>query len=300
MALKDPKRGGSRELPERRTAIDDASALMTHVRENPIIAAAIAGCLLLVIAVGVLFIVSQKASVMEANTDLAAAITNEDPALRAEALETVAATRSHNDDMALYLAGEAAIRAKKYGEARSNFEELLEKNPDSDYAARSAEALAFLQENDGDLEGAVEAYRGVIQKYPGSFTAQTLYTRIGQVLEKLDRPKEAIEAYMEQWRAFPQGRVTVTAMSNIRNLKDSTAEEVAEAAATAFGTLSEESPLFQQEFPYYYVAPEEPEAALEASDDSGPMANTGAITVTPLEETAEAPAPESTPSAPAE
>jgi tetratricopeptide (TPR) repeat protein len=303
MALKDPKSGASPQLPGRRSAAEDAAEFFAYIRENPIVAAAAAGFIVLVIAVGILFVVSRKAEVMESNTDLAIALVNEDPALRAEALRTVAETRAHNEALSRYLAGETAIRAQKYPEARALFEQLLAEHPTSEYAARAEEALAFLLENEGDREAALEAYRQVIQKYPDSFTAKTLYRRIGQIHEKLDRPEEAIDAYMQQFRVFPDGRVTVDAMNAIRNLRDNEGTVAAEAADAAFRTLSEESPRFGEVFPFYFVEPEEPADALAAGDEQGLLPNTEAISVAPQEAEEEAPAEVETPAeveAPAE
>ncbi|MFP4501638.1 MAG: tetratricopeptide repeat protein, partial [Candidatus Hydrogenedentota bacterium] len=293
MALKEDRKksvpeGREPQMPARRTIADDVQALAERVRENPLIAVATVGFLALVLAVGLLIMVANHASTVEANTDFADALQTEDPALRLTQLERVAKQQDTHSATAAYLAGETAIRAQQYEEARANFERVLDEHGDSEYAPRAAEGLAFLLENDGKLEEALAAYQQIIEDYPDSYTATTLPRHIGALLEELDRPKEAIEFYMEQFRRFPKGQVTAEAMQAISTLQESGSAEVSEAAEAAFKTLSEESPeRFQQEFSHFYVAPEDDQELVDEdllSPEAEPTAEEAPAEDAPAEE----------------
>lgn len=248
-------KGGAHNVTE------DTKALVDHIAANPLLYAAAAGFVVVCVIAGVFIVLSRQSAARAEITQLARAVVNEDPALQAAQLEPLSGESGDTAAMAAYLAGEAEIRAQNYAKAEEHLQRVVSDFADSEYAPNAMDALGFLAENRGDYEAALQRYQQINEKWPDSFMARVAPARVGRVLENLDREKEAVDAYCDQFRKFPRSWTTTTAMSSIDSLTKSDNAEVAAAAKDGFKKLSQEFPaLFEELYKQYFVPAEEPVA----------------------------------------
>ena len=253
------------------TVTQDTKALVDHVRENPLLYAAATGFVLLCVVGGLIIGLSRQASTRGEMTQLARAVVNDDPALRAAQLEPLAKASGAQAAIAVYLAGEAEIKAQNYTKAEEYLQRVVSEFPDSEYAPNAMEGLGFLAENKGDLETALQRYKQVMEKWPDSFMARVCPSRVGRVLESLDRKKEAVDAYVDQYRRFPKAWTTTMAMTAMDKLTKVDNAEVSAAAKDGFKKLSQEFPAqFQEQFPQFFVPAEEPAPAPDTAAAATP------------------------------
>lgn len=237
---------------------EDTKALVDHIAENPLLYAAAAGFVALCVVAGVFIMLSRQAAVREEMTQLARAVVNEDPALQAAQLEPLGREAGGQAATAAYLAGEAEIKAGNYAKAEEHLQRVIDNFAASEYAPNAMDALGFLAENRGDYEAALTRYQQITEKWPDSFMARIAPARIGRVLESLDRKKDAVKAYCDQFRKFPRAWTTSMAMTSIDKLAKSDDGEIAAAAKDGFKQLSQEYPaLFEELFTQYFVPAEE-------------------------------------------
>jgi len=194
---------------------------LNHLRENILLYVAGIAFLIICIIAGILFRVAAMNAEKQIMTDYAAAMANEDPAIRAAELESVSRHSGPWGLEALYALGEAAIQAGEYDRARNAFQELLLQAPKSPFAPNAAEGLAWLAENRGELEEALHQYEGVQNEFPGTFLARIQPLNIGRVQEKLGNIEAAIAAYESQTAAFPDSNAAREAQEALDRLRTS-------------------------------------------------------------------------------
>lgn len=260
---------------------DQLGKATQHLRENPLAYAAGAGVLVLCILGGVLFRDMAKS---KARTEMAAygrALDAEEPAERVKLLGEVAAEGGALEVQALYRQGEAAIAAQDYATAGRVMGTIREKYPQSPLAVRADIAQAFLAENAGEYQKALDGYREVVAKWPNDFFSRIQYLSIGRVEEKLGQLAEAKAAYDEQVAKFADSAAAAQATQALDKLKASNPElfpveapaetapaETAEAPAPAAESTPEAAP---EAAPAPEATPEAtPEAAQETAPESTP------------------------------
>lgn len=283
-------KGGAHNVAE------DTKALVDHIAENPLLYAAAAGFVVLCVIAGIFIVFSRQSAARAELTQLGRAVVNDDPALQAAQLEPLSRGPGDIAATAAYLAGEAEIKAQNYAKAEEYLQRVVNEFADSEYAPNAMEALGFLAENRGDYEAALQRYQQINEKWPDSFMARVAPARVGRVLENLDREKEAVDAYCDQFRRFPRSWTTSTAMSAIDSLAKSDNAEVAAAAKEGFKKLSQEFPaLFEELYKQYFVPAEEPVAIEQTpvaatTPEQAPETAETVPVVTPTEPVAESPA----------
>lgn len=96
---------------------------------------------------------------------------------------------------------------KKYAESLDVANQVLAKDPDNLYMQR----MVMLNKSElGDYQGAEDAAQKLFAHKGAKFTA-TDYTTHGKVLGELNRPEEAIAAYMEAYNLNPEKNVNILA-----------------------------------------------------------------------------------------
>jgi tetratricopeptide (TPR) repeat protein len=127
---------------------------------------------------------------------------------------------------ALFSVADYYYNAQRFEEALSTYKEVLAKYPESEVAAKIPETIKELSETvayidyekaftlfsqakeRGDLNlyrQAVEGFRGVVEKYPGTESETGSYANMGFALEELGQYKEAVEAYDQVMKKFEAG-----------------------------------------------------------------------------------------------
>ena len=280
----------------------DFQRVQEYVQENPLFCAAAAGLVAVCLVAGILYWAHGVASEHEAMTRYAQAMATEDPAQRAAELEELAQGPGRWAAEALYMAGESAIRAQEYDTAEAAFRRVREQYPDTEYVPRAVEGLAFLAENRGDLQEALEGYQEVSEKWPGSFAGRCQPLNIARVQEGLGNLGAAIESYQAQTELFPGSHAAAKAQAALERLSGKhpdlfPAEPLAPEpdtetapetpAAQSAGDGSEAAP----------DSPDKPETDQAAGSTTAPDAAAD-NKLTPGEDTADAPQPEAVTPAP--
>jgi tetratricopeptide (TPR) repeat protein len=214
-------------------------------------------------------IYSLNASIKDrhAMTAYADALDEEDAAARAEALQAVASAGNRWSVEALYLSGEASIEAKAYDKAREALTKVVSEHADSHFAPQAAEALAFLDENDGKMEEALAGYTKVFETWDDTFTGRRQPLNMGRLQEALGKLPEAIASYNKQKEIFPDSSFATSAEQALARLKSAHPDlfpaETAPAADTVPAADAAPSP---EAAPAVEVSPA-PEAAPASAAD---------------------------------
>lgn len=198
---------------------NDIQALLSSVREHPF--AYIAGVLFILavlIAAG-LYNLAQRTSHREVSSEYARALDKEDPADRAEALGPVAKANGYLAPEALYLQGAAYLEAGNYDAAQDTFRELRESHPDFKFVPDAVEGLGFIKEDQDDYTGARTIYEEVAQKWPDSFAAQRQPFNIGRCYENEGDLEAAIAQYRRQLEIFPGSTIAARAQQRLNDLR---------------------------------------------------------------------------------
>ena len=270
MAQKELKLSAAHGADAEAGGTADWQQAVDYIKENP--KTVIAGVVFVMACAVLGGFYSLNASVKDrrAMSVYAGALEEKDPTAKMEALQAVAATGNRWSVEALYLAGEAAIEAKAYDKARETFQKVVSDHNDSPFAPQAAEALAFLDENDGKLEEALAGYTKVFETWDSSFTGRRQPINMGRIQQELGKLPEAIASYKKQTEIFPESSVAGNAEQAMARLK------------------SEHPDLFPEEKP-----------AAEATPATEAAPAVEAAPVAPAAEATPAPAPEATPVAPA-
>ena len=189
------------------------------VEENPFMYIGGAVFIVLCIVAGVLFNASQAASDREVMTKYTAAMIEEEPATRLAKLEEISGDAGRWTPEVTYMLGETAIQAQQYDKAKQAFEQVLAKYGTGEFAARAADGLAFLEENSGNIEGALKGYQQVREKWGADFIATIRLYDIGRLQEKLGKLEDAKKSYDEQMTLFPDSDAARKAEQALEKLK---------------------------------------------------------------------------------
>jgi predicted negative regulator of RcsB-dependent stress response len=245
----------------------DWQQALDYIKENPkTVLAGVAFVVLCALAGG---IYSLNASIKDrhAMTAYADALDEEDAAARAEALQAVASAGNRWSVEALYLSGEASIEAKAYDKAREALTKVVSEHADSHFAPQAAEALAFLDENDGKMEEALAGYTKVFETWDDTFTGRRQPLNMGRLQEALGKLPEAIASYNKQKEIFPDSSFATSAEQALARLKSAHPDlfpaETAPAADTVPAADAAPSP---EAAPAVEVSPA-PEAAPASAAD---------------------------------
>ena len=221
----------------------DWQQALDYIRENPKTVLGGVAFVIVCALLGGVYSLNASLKDREAMTVYAAALDEEEPAARVEALQAVAAAGNRWSVEALYLAGEAAIEAKTYDKARELLQKVVTDHADSPFAPQAAEGLAFLDENDGKLEEALAGYTKVFETWDDTFTGRRQPTNMARIQEELGKLPEAIASYKKQTEIFPDSTLAANAEQALARLKSEHPDLFPdEAAAPAAETPAAEAP----------------------------------------------------------
>ncbi|HQN02270.1 MAG TPA: tetratricopeptide repeat protein [Candidatus Hydrogenedentes bacterium] len=194
--------------------------ILAHLEENIKLYAAGAIFVLICLAIGALIRVNAVAKEKEVATKYAEAALEADAKPRLEKYKAISESAGRWTPEVLYMMGETAIEAGEKETARQAFDKVISEYGDSDFAAPALEGLAFLARDEGRLEDALKTYEDLISKWPGAYVARCAHFTIGELLEALDRPQEAITAYRKQTTVFPESSVATKAEQALERMEE--------------------------------------------------------------------------------
>jgi len=200
--------------------MSDFARLLAHIEENPWHYVAGAAFILFCMVAGFLFRLERMASEQRIITQYAEALAHDDLDARIAALEPVAGRRGHWGEEAQYMLGETALRARNYSLAEESFQALLSRNSKSEYAPQAREALAFIAENRGDLQAALDGYREVQERWGNTFTGRRQSLNVGRIQKELGNLEEAIATFEEQKQLFPESFTAMQAEMALAELRE--------------------------------------------------------------------------------
>lgn len=212
-----PQKFKGNTLPQE---MSDFARLLAHIEENPWHYVAGAAFILFCMVAGFLFRLERMSSEQRIITQYAQALAHDDLEARIAALEPIANRRGHWGEEAQYMLGETALRARNYSLAEETFRALLSRNPKSEYAPQAMEAVAFIAENRGDLQAALDAYREVQERWGNTFTGRRQSLNVGRIQQELGNIEEAIKAYEEQQQLFPESFTAMQAEMALAELRE--------------------------------------------------------------------------------
>lgn len=202
------------------TELSDWQKLMQHVITHPWHYVAGVAFILFCAGAGALYGISQEMREREIMSGYAGAIAEEDPALSAAQLETIAESDSRWTPEIVYMLGETAIRAQEYEKAKEAFTRVVNEFSSSDFAPKAADGLAFLEENAGNLDAALKAYQEIQAKWGNTFTGRLQPFNIARVYEAQENLEAAIAAYQEQKDVFPDSAIAARAEMALARLEE--------------------------------------------------------------------------------
>ncbi len=226
------------EAEKEQTPKTDMMRLMMHAQEHPMLY--VGGVLFVAfcIVAGLLIRASRIDAAAKVTSRYVEASMETDPATRLTKLEAALKDSGDWTPEMTYVMGETAIQAQQYDKAKAAFETVRDKFAKSEFADRAISGLAFLQENAGDLDGAIKTYEQLAKDYPKGFATKLAPCEIGRLQEEQGRLPEAIKAYQQQQEVFPESGAAQKADQALKRLKEAhpelfPEEKKPEAAAPA-------------------------------------------------------------------
>ena len=213
--------------------MQELAGIALRVQANPLPYAAGLLVILASLAAGGLYQLLQAAQSKDASTDFASAVFTEDEAARIAALEAVADKQHAWSDEALYLLAEERLAKKELDAAAQAYQDLLSSHPESEWAPRAAEGLAYIDELNGVLVDAIGGYERVRDQWPDSFTARLQPYNIGRASESMGDMARAVDEYERQLAVFPESRISAKAQTALDRLRRSNPELFPEDSAAA-------------------------------------------------------------------
>ncbi len=255
------------------TPKNDMMRVMMHAQENPTLYVGVVLFVAFCIVAGALIRASKTESAAKITSRYAEASLETDPGTRLTKLEAAAKDAGDWTPEITYVMGETAIQAQQYDKAKAAFETVRDKFAKSDYADRAISGLAFLQENAGDLDGAIKTYEQLAKDYPKGFATKLAPYQVARLQEELGHLPEAIKAYQQQQEAFANSDISKKAEEALKRLKADhpelfPEEKKPEAAAPAATPAPAEAPAAPAPTP----APAEAPAATPAPVEAAPAA----------------------------
>ena len=220
----------------------DFSSLVEHIADNPLRYLAGGTLIVLLVILGLIYRVTQKAQQEEVLSEYVQALGEEDTTLLPAKLEPLAAQDTELQPEILYMLGDKAFTVQDYGKAEEAWNKVRESFPKDMYAPNAVEGLGLIaEEKDGDSEKAIGFFTQVQQNWPDSFVARRQPLNIARNQEKLGNTDAAIAAYQEQMDIFPGSNVADEASAALMRLRpaseagllDTNAEEVEDALEAA-------------------------------------------------------------------
>jgi len=204
---------------ERETPKNDFRALINHVQTHPMAYIGAAGFVVLVLIITGVYRLAQKSALESAATQLARALDVETPVERAAALGKIVDSGSPLAARALYLQGESELEAANYDAASVAFTRLRESYPDYEFVPEAVEGLGLIQEDAGRFSAARSIYEEVASKWPDSTAAQRQPFNIARCFEGENNLPSAIEQYRSQLEVFPGSTIAVRAQQRLDELR---------------------------------------------------------------------------------
>jgi len=133
----------------------------------------------------------------------------------------------------------AQIQLKKFDEAEKALQETLAQKPPKDLAMDAEFYLGVVQVQTGKVKEAVETFKGVRTKYPGTAQEEQAFAQIGQLLSRLD-PKAAISELEAFLSKYPKGNDVPAVLMALGTAQ--AADSQADAAIATFKKLAAEHP----------------------------------------------------------
>jgi tetratricopeptide (TPR) repeat protein len=240
-----------------------------HVFKNPGLYALSAAMVLLAFILAGAYKMSSDAKDKRIMTEYAKAVSEEKTEDQLAKLEALSGKAGRWNAEVLYVLGETAIAEQDYERAKKAFESVRADYPNSEFAPRAVDGLAFLAENAGNYDDALKLYKEVLDKWGDTFIGKREQLNIGRVLESQEKFSDAKAAYEAQLTLFPESQAASAAQKALDGIKAS--------------------------HPDLFPAPPA-EAAAPPTEGAG---NAQGTTTPALEAAPAAPAPESAPAAPA-
>jgi len=270
--------------------MQEMGGIALRVQANPLPYAAGVLVILASLAAGGVYQLLQAAKAKDASTDFAAAAFVEDEAARLAALEEVAGKHHAWSDEALYLVAEDRLAKKELDAAAQAYQQILSSYPDSEWAPRAAEGLAYIDELNDVLIDAVTGYERVRDQWPDSYAARLQPYNIARACESMGDMERAVKEYQNQLTVFPESKVAEKAQMALDRIRgthpalfsDAPADAAAPAAPAAEAAPAESAPAV--------ATPAEAAPEASAPAEAAPAESTPAEM--PAPDSAETPAPE--------
>lgn len=191
---------------------------LVHLEEN--IKLYVAGTLFIILCLAIGGLLRMSAAVKDKNimTEYAEIVMEEDAGKRLAKYEELSPKAGRWTAEVLYRQGETALEIGDFSTAKEAFNAVLKDHGKSEFAPSALDGLAFALNEEGKLQEALDAYDRLTQEWPSAFVSRRAFLAKGALLEKLDRPAEAVAAYQHQRDLFPDsssGRNAETAMNTL-------------------------------------------------------------------------------------
>ena len=129
-----------------------------------------------------------------------------------------------SDEAPLYEAA-ALFGLGSFAQSEEAYAEYLKKNPKSDLAAAAALGIASTWEARGEYEKALDQYRDVLVRYPGTYLSNVVNYRVARLAAQLGQSAEAL-AVFEQLQTEEETLWFELARGRARLLRDQIANDL--------------------------------------------------------------------------
>lgn len=201
------------------TPKNDLSALLRHVQTHP---GLYAGSMLFVLAVLVItgvYRLTQSAAHETASTEFLRALDIEAPEQRAAALGTIAEGGGSFAARALYLQGETLLESGDADAAKAVFVKLRDEHADFEFVPEAVEALGLIAEDAGRYPQARTLYEEISSKWPETAAAKRQPFNVARCFEGEKDLAQAVEQYRKQLETFPGSTIAQRAQLRLDELR---------------------------------------------------------------------------------
>ncbi len=109
-------------------------------------------------------------------------------------------------------------RQRKYTEARSKFQEFINKYPKDQLAGNAQYWIGETYYSVNDMKNAMSAFQDVLNKFPKSNKRPDALLKIGYVQEKQGKRQEAIATFQDLLKKYPRSRPATLAKQKLQTL----------------------------------------------------------------------------------
>jgi outer membrane protein assembly factor BamD len=139
----------------------------------------------------------------------------------------------------LYAAGEAELNKKRYEDARVNFRKIVERHPQSSYAARARFLVGEAFYREGEFNKAISEFEAFLAFFPRHEIADLVQFRLAMSYYDQMKPveqdqgitKKAEEQFRKLVRDYPDSRYASDALSKIEKCRGQLAQKEVWVAA---------------------------------------------------------------------